>query len=69
MRFVTFSAPEIYTITQYFQDKIKLKLDEDVSGIEGIRSFIHSFIHQWLYSPLLGSGLFFQFRNLFLHRR
>jgi hypothetical protein len=24
-------------------------------------SFIHSFIHQWLYSPLLGPGLFFSF--------
>jgi hypothetical protein len=23
--------------------------------------FIHSFIHQWLYSPLLGPGLFFSF--------
>jgi hypothetical protein len=24
-------------------------------------NFYHSFIHQWLYSPLLGSGLFFGF--------
>jgi hypothetical protein len=24
----------------------------------GIKEHIHSFIHQWLYSPLLGSGLF-----------
>jgi hypothetical protein len=30
MRFVTFSDPEIYMITQYFQDKIELKLDEDM---------------------------------------
>jgi hypothetical protein len=31
MGFVTtFSAPEIYTLTQYFQNKVRLKLDEDV---------------------------------------
>jgi hypothetical protein len=29
---------------------------------------IHSFIHQWLYSPLLGPGLFFSFVP-FLHSR
>jgi hypothetical protein len=23
--------------------------------------FIHSFVHQWIYSPLLGPGLFFSF--------
>jgi hypothetical protein len=26
---------------------------------------IHSFIHQWLYSPLLGPGLFFSFVIIF----
>jgi hypothetical protein len=29
-----------------------------------VRSF-HSFIHQWLYSPLLGPGLFFSFVIIF----
>jgi hypothetical protein len=28
-------------------------------------AFIHSFIHQWLYSPLLIPGLFFSFVNIF----
>jgi predicted membrane protein len=32
------------------------------------RSILHSFIHQWLYSPLLGSGLLFG-SVIFLHRR
>jgi hypothetical protein len=27
--------------------------------------FFHSFIHQWLYSPLLGPGLFFSFIIIF----
>jgi hypothetical protein len=35
-----------------------------------IHSFIlRSFIHQWLYSPLLGSGVLFSFVNFFLHSR
>jgi hypothetical protein len=27
--------------------------------------FIYSFIHQWLYSPSLGPGLFFSYVNFF----
>jgi hypothetical protein len=30
-----------------------------------IPHFLRSFIHQWLYSPLLGPGLFFSFVNFF----
>jgi hypothetical protein len=36
----------------------KLLYDHNYSNIF---HFIHSFIHQWLYSPLLGPGLFFSF--------
>jgi hypothetical protein len=32
-------------------------------------SFSHSFIHQWLYSPLLGHGRFLNLRYIFLHNR
>jgi hypothetical protein len=32
-----------------------------VTCFDLIRAFIHSFIHQWLYSHLLGPGLFFSF--------
>jgi hypothetical protein len=31
----------------------------------GLSVFIHSFTHQWLYSPLLGPGLFFSYVNVF----
>jgi hypothetical protein len=47
----TFRAPEIYTIPQYFQDKIKLKLDEDVWGSECIAPRILDFYIEWSFEP------------------
>jgi hypothetical protein len=36
-------------------------LSETSHVTENWNTLIHSFIHQWLYSPLLGPGLFFSF--------
>jgi hypothetical protein len=37
------------------------KLQNYIFNVAAVFIYIHSFIHQWLYSPLLGPGLFFSF--------
>jgi hypothetical protein len=40
----------------------RLGLSSDCELVRAfVRSFFRSFVHQWLYSPLLGSGRFFSF--------
>jgi hypothetical protein len=47
----------------------KMHFPVGFQAISNMFSFIISFIHQWVYSPLLGSGRFFSFVILYRVRR
>jgi hypothetical protein len=50
----------IYT-APHPKDGILIVTDVKISNLTWQHSFIHSFIQQWLYSPLLDPGRFFSF--------
>ena len=56
---------DLFTVTLYLQFLNNLLKTENVLSrkllVHVIILYVYSFIHQWLYSPLLGPGLFFRF--------